>query len=79
MTYLLHGVILFDIFQAIARSHRYGQTKTCLVFKLMVKDSAEGMNYCMTSCSSLIEHSRTHHANREEKACSRSFNCSEDG
>lgn len=28
--------------QAIARSHRYGQTKTVLVFKLMVKDSAEG-------------------------------------
>jgi SNF2 family DNA or RNA helicase len=29
--------------QAIARSHRFGQTKTCLVFKLMVKASAEGL------------------------------------
>ncbi|EIM83636.1 uncharacterized protein STEHIDRAFT_160211 [Stereum hirsutum FP-91666 SS1] len=27
--------------QAIARSHRYGQTKPCLVFKLMAKDIAE--------------------------------------
>ncbi|KAL1713277.1 P-loop containing nucleoside triphosphate hydrolase protein, partial [Schizophyllum commune] len=27
--------------QAIARAHRFGQQKTCLVFKLMVKDSAE--------------------------------------
>ncbi|KAI0756774.1 SNF2 family N-terminal domain-containing protein [Daedaleopsis nitida] len=27
--------------QAIARAHRYGQKKTVLVFKLMVKDSAE--------------------------------------
>ncbi|OBZ79352.1 Chromatin remodeling factor mit1 [Grifola frondosa] len=27
--------------QAIARAHRFGQTKTCLVFKLMAKDSAE--------------------------------------
>ncbi|KAI0068286.1 hypothetical protein BV25DRAFT_1987089 [Artomyces pyxidatus] len=27
--------------QAIARSHRYGQTKPCLVFKLMAKDTAE--------------------------------------
>ncbi|KAF5388487.1 hypothetical protein D9757_004581 [Collybiopsis confluens] len=27
--------------QAIARAHRFGQKKTCLVFKLMVKDSAE--------------------------------------
>ena len=28
--------------QAIARAHRYGQQKTVLVFKLMVKNSAEG-------------------------------------
>ncbi|KAJ3554645.1 hypothetical protein NM688_g2999 [Phlebia brevispora] len=41
-------VIIFDPdfnphqdLQAIARAHRYGQKKTCLVFKLMVKDSAE--------------------------------------
>ncbi|KAH7910697.1 hypothetical protein BJ138DRAFT_1064605 [Hygrophoropsis aurantiaca] len=41
-------VIIFDPdfnphqdLQAIARSHRFGQTKTCLVFKLMVKGSAE--------------------------------------
>ncbi|EGO30851.1 hypothetical protein SERLADRAFT_444458 [Serpula lacrymans var. lacrymans S7.9] len=41
-------VIIFDPdfnphqdLQAIARSHRYGQQKTCLVFRLMVKDSAE--------------------------------------
>ncbi|EPQ60503.1 hypothetical protein GLOTRDRAFT_68181 [Gloeophyllum trabeum ATCC 11539] len=41
-------VIIFDPdfnphqdLQAIARSHRYGQTKPCLVFKLLVKDSAE--------------------------------------
>lgn len=31
-----------DNHQAIARAHRYGQKKTCLVFKLMVKNSAEG-------------------------------------
>ncbi len=30
--------------QAIARAHRYGQTKPCLVFKLMAKDTAEGMH-----------------------------------
>ncbi|KAK7680574.1 hypothetical protein QCA50_016356 [Cerrena zonata] len=42
-------VIIFDPdfnphqdLQAIARAHRYGQKKTCLVFKLMVKESAEG-------------------------------------
>jgi chromodomain-helicase-DNA-binding protein 4 len=28
--------------QAIARAHRFGQKKTVLVFKLMVKESAEG-------------------------------------
>ncbi|KAG6821361.1 hypothetical protein H0H93_014158 [Arthromyces matolae] len=30
---------------AIARAYRFGQQKTCLVFKLMVKDSAEGDSY----------------------------------
>ncbi|KAF9244536.1 hypothetical protein BU15DRAFT_42035 [Melanogaster broomeanus] len=46
--YTADTVIIFDPdfnphqdLQAIARSHRYGQEKTCLVFKLMVKDSAE--------------------------------------
>ncbi|KAG2075089.1 hypothetical protein BDR04DRAFT_1133497 [Suillus decipiens] len=46
--YTADTVIIFDPdfnphqdLQAIARSHRYGQTKTCLVFKFMVKDSAE--------------------------------------
>ncbi|KAI0689886.1 SNF2 family N-terminal domain-containing protein [Cytidiella melzeri] len=41
-------VIIFDPdfnphqdLQAIARAHRYGQQKTCLVFKFMMKDSAE--------------------------------------
>ncbi|KAJ7139950.1 hypothetical protein C8R44DRAFT_765859 [Mycena epipterygia] len=41
-------VIIFDPdfnphqdLQAIARAYRYGQKNTCLVFKLMVKDSAE--------------------------------------
>ncbi|KAL5519231.1 hypothetical protein ACEPAH_914 [Sanghuangporus vaninii] len=41
-------VIIFDPdfnphqdLQAIARAHRYGQKKTCLVFKLMTKNSAE--------------------------------------
>ncbi|CAA7268012.1 unnamed protein product [Cyclocybe aegerita] len=41
-------VIIFDPdfnphqdLQAIARAYRFGQKKTCLVFKLMVKDSAE--------------------------------------
>lgn len=29
--------------QAIARAHRFGQTKTCLVFKLMSKGSCEGL------------------------------------
>ncbi|KAI6008336.1 SNF2 family DNA-dependent ATPase [Pisolithus orientalis] len=46
--YTADTVIIFDPdfnphqdLQAISRSHRYGQQKTCLVFKLMVKDSAE--------------------------------------
>ncbi|KAG0704357.1 SNF2 family DNA-dependent ATPase [Suillus ampliporus] len=43
--YTADTVIIFDPdfnpHQAIARSHRYGQTKTCLVFKFMVKNSAE--------------------------------------
>ncbi|KAI6007186.1 SNF2 family N-terminal domain-containing protein [Pisolithus albus] len=43
--YTADTVIIFDPdfnpHQAISRSHRYGQQKTCLVFKLMVKDSAE--------------------------------------
>ncbi|KAF8140421.1 hypothetical protein EV363DRAFT_1153685 [Boletus edulis] len=46
--YTADTVIIYDPdfnphqdFQAIARSHRYGQQKTCLVFKLMVKESAE--------------------------------------
>ncbi|KAI0094367.1 SNF2 family N-terminal domain-containing protein [Irpex rosettiformis] len=41
-------VIIFDPdfnphqdLQAIARAHRFGQQKTCLVFKFMMKDSAE--------------------------------------
>ncbi|KAA1471579.1 hypothetical protein DENSPDRAFT_799677 [Dentipellis sp. KUC8613] len=41
-------VIIFDPdynphqdLQAIARAHRFGQTKPCLVFKLMAKDTAE--------------------------------------
>ncbi|KAI0048335.1 hypothetical protein FA95DRAFT_1517538 [Auriscalpium vulgare] len=41
-------VIIFDPdfnphqdLQAIARAHRYGQTKPCLVFKFMAKDTAE--------------------------------------
>jgi chromodomain-helicase-DNA-binding protein 4 len=45
-------VIIFDPdfnphqdLQAIARAHRYGQQKTCLVFKLVVKDSAEGERF----------------------------------
>src|SRR6267142_6783549 len=32
-----------DHVQAISRAHRYGQTKPCLVFKLVAKDTAEGM------------------------------------
>ena len=43
---LFHSHILpihSDYAQAIARAHRYGQTKPCLVFKLMAKDTAEGM------------------------------------
>ncbi|CAK5279999.1 unnamed protein product [Mycena citricolor] len=46
--YTADTVIIFDPdfnphqdLQAIARAYRYGQKKTCLVFKLMVKDSAE--------------------------------------
>ncbi|KAL4070788.1 hypothetical protein J3A83DRAFT_4245468 [Scleroderma citrinum] len=46
--YTADTVIIFDPdfnphqdLQAISRSHRYGQQKTCLVFKLMVKDSSE--------------------------------------
>ncbi|KIL71765.1 hypothetical protein M378DRAFT_155365 [Amanita muscaria Koide BX008] len=46
--YTADTVIIFDPdfnphqdLQAISRAYRYGQKKTCLVFKLMVKDSAE--------------------------------------
>ncbi|KAJ4002497.1 SHREC complex subunit Mit1 [Lentinula boryana] len=46
--YTADTVIIFDPdfnphqdLQAIARAHRFGQKKTCLVFKLMVKESAE--------------------------------------
>ncbi|KAF8640689.1 hypothetical protein AX17_000345 [Amanita inopinata Kibby_2008] len=46
--YSADTVIIFDPdfnphqdLQAISRAYRYGQQKTCLVFKLMVKDSAE--------------------------------------
>uniref|UniRef100_A0A8H7YAC3 Chromatin remodeling factor mit1 n=1 Tax=Psilocybe cubensis TaxID=181762 RepID=A0A8H7YAC3_PSICU len=46
--YTADTVIIFDPdfnphqdLQAIARAYRFGQKKTCLVFKLMVKDSAE--------------------------------------
>lgn len=31
-----------DDVQAISRSHRYGQTKPVLVFKLMTENSVEG-------------------------------------
>ena len=34
--------------KAIARAYRFGQQKTCLVFKLMVKDSAEGKSTMRT-------------------------------
>jgi SNF2 family DNA or RNA helicase len=33
--------------QAIARSHRYGQTKKVLVFKLMTKNTVEGAHRCI--------------------------------
>lgn len=36
------SVSLMHMSQAIARSHRYGQKKQVLVFKLMVKDTVEG-------------------------------------
>ena len=36
-------LIILTYFQAIARAHRFGQTKTCLVFKLMSKGSCEGL------------------------------------
>lgn len=39
---LMDSIAVAYVFQAIARAYRYGQKKTCLVFKLMVKDSAEG-------------------------------------
>ncbi|KAK7064375.1 chromatin remodeling factor mit1 [Favolaschia claudopus] len=46
--YTADTVIIFDPdfnphqdLQAIARAYRYGQKNTCLVFKMMVKDSAE--------------------------------------
>ena len=42
MLFELFTVTIYStILQAIARSHRYGQTKPCLVFKFMVKSSAE--------------------------------------
>ena len=46
---MLMLVIIFDPdfnphqdHQAIARAHRYGQTKPVLVFRLMMKNSIEG-------------------------------------
>lgn len=40
--------------QAIARAYRYGQKKTCLVFKLMVKDSAEGKFQGENTCCIIL-------------------------
>ena len=54
--------------QAIARSHRYGQTKTCLVFKLMVKASAEGLWVAGAFCmSDIFKRLRTNHSNWQKE------------
>ncbi|KAG1825750.1 SNF2 family N-terminal domain-containing protein [Suillus subaureus] len=58
--YTADTVIIFDPdfnpHQAIARSHRYGQTKTCLVFKFMVKDSAEERIMSMGKKKLVLDH-----------------------
>ncbi|KAG2154662.1 hypothetical protein DEU56DRAFT_769656 [Suillus clintonianus] len=61
--YTADTVIIFDPdfnphqdLQAIARSHRYGQTKTCLVFKFMVKDSAEERIMLMGKKKLVLDH-----------------------
>ncbi|KAG2755489.1 hypothetical protein P692DRAFT_20793136 [Suillus brevipes Sb2] len=61
--YTADTVIIFDPdfnphqdLQAIARSHRYGQTKTCLVFKFMVKDSAEERIMSMGKKKLVLDH-----------------------
>ncbi|KAG1757761.1 SNF2 family N-terminal domain-containing protein [Suillus lakei] len=58
--YTADTVIIFDPdfnpHQAIARSHRYGQTKTCLVFKFMVKDSAEERIMLMGKKKLVLDH-----------------------
>ncbi len=57
-----------DYIQAIARAHRYGQTKPCLVFKLMAKDTAEGMRQDGIIIQLLAHPTyRTHHSSREEE------------
>lgn len=61
--YTADTVIIFDPdfnphqdLQAIARSHRYGQTKTCLVFKFMVKNSAEERIMLMGKKKLVLDH-----------------------
>ncbi|KAL4268111.1 AB hydrolase superfamily protein [Pleurotus pulmonarius] len=58
--YSADTVIIFDPdfnpHQAIARSHRFGQQKTVLVFKLMVKDSAEERIMQMGKKKLALEH-----------------------
>lgn len=49
-----------------------------MVFKLMVKDSAEGMPID-PALDKLLIHFRADYANRQEEACARPFDCAKDG
>ncbi|KAF5374945.1 hypothetical protein D9758_000456 [Tetrapyrgos nigripes] len=52
--------------QAIARSHRFGQTKKCLVFKMMVKESAEERIMQMGKKKLALDHLIVQKINDEE-------------
>ncbi|THV06013.1 hypothetical protein K435DRAFT_744240 [Dendrothele bispora CBS 962.96] len=73
--YTADTVVIFDPdfnphqdLQAIARSHRFGQTKTCLVFKLMVKESAEERIMQMGKKKLVLDHLIVQKINDEESA-----------
>ena len=55
--------------QAIARAHRFGQKKPVAVYKLMAKDTAEGIVVSVAIIVSFAYHTcRAHHSDRQEEA-----------
>jgi hypothetical protein len=54
--------------QAIARAHRFGQKKPCLVFRLMGKQTAEGARVSLELYSQAHFFARAYDADWQEKA-----------